>query len=88
MPVNYTPMPANEAHAVAGVRMSAVQAHVRKPNRYDMLLVEFAEGTHVGGVFTQSRFAAAPVQVCREHFGTSSQMCARCQYRYCQRCDG
>ncbi|MGL4229849.1 MAG: bifunctional glutamate N-acetyltransferase/amino-acid acetyltransferase ArgJ [Casimicrobium sp.] len=74
MPVNYTPLSANEAHAVAGVRMSAVQAHVRKPNRYDMLLVEFAEGTQVGGVFTQSRFAAAPVQVCREHLALSSQM--------------
>jgi glutamate N-acetyltransferase / amino-acid N-acetyltransferase len=74
MPVQYIPLPANEAHPVAGVRMSAVQAHVRKPNRYDMLLVEFAEGTNVGGVFTQSRFAAAPVQVCRENLATSSQM--------------
>lgn len=54
--------------------MSAVQAHVRKPNRYDMLLVEFAPGTQVGGVFTQSRFAAAPVQVCREHLARTSQI--------------
>jgi glutamate N-acetyltransferase / amino-acid N-acetyltransferase len=74
MPVKYTSLPVNEAYAVAGVRMSAVQAHVRKPNRYDLLLVEFAEGTNVGGVFTQSRFAAAPVQVCRENLATSSQM--------------
>jgi glutamate N-acetyltransferase / amino-acid N-acetyltransferase len=74
MPVKYTALPVNEAHDVAGVRMTAVQAHVRKPNRYDLLLVEFAEGTHVGGVFTQSRFAAAPVQVCRENLATSSQM--------------
>jgi glutamate N-acetyltransferase / amino-acid N-acetyltransferase len=74
MPVKYTALPVNEAYAVAGVRMSAVQAHVRKPNRYDLLLVEFAEGTNVGGVFTQSRFAAAPVQVCRENLATSSQM--------------
>jgi glutamate N-acetyltransferase / amino-acid N-acetyltransferase len=74
MPVQYTPLPPNDAHRVAGVRMSAVQAHVRKPNRYDMLLVEFAEGTNVGGVFTQSRFAAAPVQVCRDNLAASTQM--------------
>jgi glutamate N-acetyltransferase / amino-acid N-acetyltransferase len=72
MPVNYTPLSASEVHAVAGVRMSAVQAHVRKPNRYDMLLIELAEGSHVGGIFTQSRFAAAPVQVCRAHLQSSS----------------
>jgi glutamate N-acetyltransferase / amino-acid N-acetyltransferase len=72
MPVNYTPLPVNAIHAVAGVRMSAVQAHVRKPNRYDMLLIELAEGSHAGGIFTQSRFAAAPVQVCRAHLNSSS----------------
>jgi glutamate N-acetyltransferase / amino-acid N-acetyltransferase len=74
MPVQYTALPVNEAHEVAGVRIAAVQAHVRKPNRYDMLLVEFAEGTQVGGVFTQSRFAAAPVQVCRDHLVASTRM--------------
>ncbi|TAG47598.1 MAG: bifunctional glutamate N-acetyltransferase/amino-acid acetyltransferase ArgJ [Betaproteobacteria bacterium] len=74
MPVQYTSLPVDQAHTVAGVRMSAVQAHVRKPNRYDMLLVEFAEGTQVSGVFTQSRFAAAPVQVCREHLSKSTQV--------------
>jgi glutamate N-acetyltransferase / amino-acid N-acetyltransferase len=72
MPVNYTPLSANEANAVAGVRMSAVQAHVRKPNRYDMMIVELAEGSHAGGIFTQSRFAAAPVQVCRAHLAQST----------------
>ncbi len=74
MTVNYTPITAAQVHEVAGVRISAIQAGVRKPNRYDMLLMEFSEGTHVGGVFTQSRFAAAPVQVCREHLAASAQM--------------
>ncbi len=49
-----------------------MQAGVRKPNRYDMLVAEFSEGTAVGGVFTQSRFAAAPVQVCREHLAATA----------------
>ncbi len=74
MPVNYTPLPGAAAHPVSGVRLAAVQAHVRKPNRYDMLLVELAGGSHAGGIFTQSRFAAAPVQVCRAHLATSSAM--------------
>ena len=74
MPVSYTPLDPAKAYAVSGVRFASVQAGVRKPNRYDMLVAEFAEGTHVGGVFTQSRFAAAPVQVCREHLAATTLM--------------
>ena len=72
MPVSYAPLDPALAHPVAGVRFAAVQAGVRKPNRYDLLLAEFAEGTAVGGVFTQNRFAAAPVKVCREHLAASN----------------
>ena len=72
MPVSYTPLDPAKAYAVSGVRFASVQAGERKPNRDDMLVAEFAEGTHVGGVFTQSRFAAAPVQVCREHLAATT----------------
>ena len=72
MTVSYAPLDPAKAYTVAGVSFAAVQAHVRKPNRYDMLVAEFAEGTVVGGVFTQSRFAAAPVQVCRTHLSRTS----------------
>jgi len=74
MPVSYIALDPALALPVAGVRFAAVQAGVRKPNRHDMLLAEFAEGTTVGGVFTQSRFAAAPVQVCREHLAMSANI--------------
>ena len=74
MPVSYSPLDPLLAHPIAGVRFAAVQAGVRKLNRYDMLVAEFAEGTTVGGVFTQSRFAAAPVQMCREHLATSANI--------------
>ena len=74
MPVSYSALDPALAHSVAGVRFAAVQAGVRKPNRYDMLIAEFAEGTTVGGVFTQSRFAAAPVQVCRQHLAASANI--------------
>ena len=73
------------AHPVAGVRFAAVQAGVRKANRYDLLLAQFDEGTAVGGVFTQNRFAAAPVQVCREQHWLAGNSCAGGEHRDRQR---
>jgi glutamate N-acetyltransferase/amino-acid N-acetyltransferase len=40
---------------------------VRKAHRKDLTVVLIDEGASVGGVFTQNRFCAAPVQICREH---------------------
>ena len=51
---------------IAGVRLSAVAAGVRYRGRKDVMLAELAPGTTVGGVFTRSRTAAAPVEWCRE----------------------
>jgi glutamate N-acetyltransferase / amino-acid N-acetyltransferase len=67
MAVNLDPPKAEDLLSIAGVRLGIAKAHVRKPNRKDLLLVELAEGSRVGGVFTRNRFAAAPVLVCREH---------------------
>jgi len=67
MAVNLVVPEASALHAIAGVRLGIAEAHVRKPNRKDVLLVEIAEGAAVAGVFTRNRFCAAPVQVCREH---------------------
>jgi glutamate N-acetyltransferase/amino-acid N-acetyltransferase len=67
MPVNLSaPNPA-ELHAVAGVRIGVAEAGIRKANRKDLTVVLIDEGSSVSGVFTQNRFCAAPVQVCREH---------------------
>jgi glutamate N-acetyltransferase / amino-acid N-acetyltransferase len=72
MPVNLSaPNPA-DLHPVAGVRLGAARAAIRKPNRRDLLVIELMPGAHVAGVFTQNRFCAAPVQVCREHLGLTS----------------
>ncbi len=67
MPVNLTAP--NPAHlpAVAGVRIGVAEAGIRKVNRKDLTVVLIDEGASVSGVFTQNRFCAAPVQVCREH---------------------
>jgi glutamate N-acetyltransferase / amino-acid N-acetyltransferase len=43
------------------------QAGIRKVDRKDLTVVLLEEGASVAGVFTQNRFCAAPVQVCREH---------------------
>jgi glutamate N-acetyltransferase/amino-acid N-acetyltransferase len=67
MPVNYTTPTASQLHPVAGVRLGITEAHVRKPNRRDLTLIELAPGSRVAGVFTQNRFCAAPVQVCQQH---------------------
>ena len=56
-----------ELHPVAGVRIGITEAGVRKANRKDLTVFELAEGTAVGAVFTQNRFCAAPVQICRQH---------------------
>ncbi len=67
MAVNYV-LPTNAGlHAVPGMRLGFAEAHVRKPNRKDMLIAVLAEGSVAAGVFTQNRFCAAPVTVCREH---------------------
>jgi len=67
MPVNLSaPNPA-ELFPIAGVRIGVTEAGVRKANRKDLTVVLLDEGASVAGVFTQNRFCAAPVQVCREH---------------------
>ena len=67
MPVHLSaPNPA-DLHPVAGVRIGVAEAGVRKANRKDLTVFLLDEGASVAGVFTQNRFCAAPVQVCREH---------------------
>ena len=60
------PNPANIL-AVPGVRLGIAEAGVRKVGRKDLTVILLDEGTAVAGVFTQNRYCAAPVQVCREH---------------------
>lgn len=59
---------------VAGVRLGSAEAAIKKPGRQDLLVIELATGTRAAGVFTQNAFCAAPVQVCRERLGKSSNI--------------
>jgi glutamate N-acetyltransferase / amino-acid N-acetyltransferase len=71
MPVNLSAPVAADLHAVAGVRIGTAMAAVRKANRRDVVVFVLDEGSAAAGVFTQNRFCAAPVQVCREHLAKS-----------------
>jgi glutamate N-acetyltransferase/amino-acid N-acetyltransferase len=57
-------------HPVAGLRLGTARAAIRKPDRRDLLVMLLDEGAAVAGVFTENRFCAAPVQVCRAHLAS------------------
>lgn len=72
MPVKLKAPEANSLLPVKGVQLGFAQAHVRKPNRKDVLVVTLAPNSKVAGVFTQNRFCAAPVTVCKDHLAQKS----------------
>jgi len=67
MPVKLTTPDASSLHPVNGVTLGFAEANIRQQNRKDVLVMRLAEGTHVSGVFTQNKFCAAPVTVCKQH---------------------
>lgn len=60
-PTSYPTLP-----AISGVRLAVGESAIRYKNRADLLLMEFAPGTQVAGVLTQSTVVAAPVTWCHE----------------------
>ncbi len=67
MPVHRPAPLAAHLFPVPGVRIGITEAGIRKASRKDLSVVLIDEGASVSGVFTQNRFCAAPVQICREH---------------------
>ena len=67
MPVNLQAPDPRHLFAVPGVELGIAMAGVRKANRKDLTVVTMVEGSAVAGFFTQNRFCAAPVQLCRTH---------------------
>ena len=64
------PNPA-QLYPIDGVRLGVAEAGIRKANRKDLTVVLLEPGASVAGVFTQNRFCAAPVQICREHLASA-----------------
>ena len=72
MPVNLISPERTELASVAGLSIGTAMAGIRKANRRDVLVLQLAPGARAAGVFTQNRFCAAPVQVCRDHLQASA----------------
>ena len=72
MAVNLQVPDPSSLHAVEGVLLGIAEAQIRKPGRKDVTVIQIAPGASVAGVFTQNRFCAAPVQVCREHLQSTN----------------
>ena len=74
MPVNYSTPTPDQLLPIAGVRLGVAEAEIRKKNRRDLTLIALDPGCTVAGVFTQNRFCAAPVQLCREHLAGGKEI--------------
>ncbi|MBX9675800.1 MAG: bifunctional glutamate N-acetyltransferase/amino-acid acetyltransferase ArgJ [Methylotenera sp.] len=72
MPVKLTAPIASNLLPVNGVKLGFAKAHVRKPDRKDVLVITLPENSRVAGVFTQNRFCAAPVILCKAHLAETS----------------
>ena len=67
MPVKLTAPDPARLLPVPGVELGIASAGIKKPGRKDVLVMRIAHESEVVGVFTQNRFCAAPVVVCKEH---------------------
>jgi glutamate N-acetyltransferase/amino-acid N-acetyltransferase len=74
MPVNFSTPAPESLFPVAGVRLGLAEAGIRKLDRRDLTLLALDPGCTVAGVFTQNRFCAAPVHLCKEHLDSGSEM--------------
>lgn len=52
---------------IAGVRLSAVSAGIKKNQGKDLVLLELCAGAQTAAVFTKNAFCAAPVIIARDH---------------------
>jgi glutamate N-acetyltransferase / amino-acid N-acetyltransferase len=74
MAVNLKPPEAGRLCPVGGIELGVAMAGVRKANRKDLLLIRIAPDSAVAGVFTQNRFCAAPVTLCKQHLAAGKPM--------------
>jgi len=67
MPVNLPEIIPASLTPIQGIRLGWAESNIKKPNRKDLLVIEICDGSAVSGVFTQNRFCAAPVTLCKKH---------------------
>ena len=67
MPVNLPEINPALLTPIQGIRLGWTESNIKMQNRKDLLVIEIADGSAVSGVFTQNRFCAAPVTLCKKH---------------------
>ena len=67
MAVNFPILDPKSLSPIPGLALGFAEAGIKRANRKDVLVMRLAPGSVVAGVFTQNRFCAAPVQLCKEH---------------------
>jgi glutamate N-acetyltransferase/amino-acid N-acetyltransferase len=67
MPVNLPEINPVLLTPIKGIRLGWAESNIKIQHRKDLLVVEIAKGSSVSGVFTQNRFCAAPVTLCKKH---------------------
>ncbi|MDX1915196.1 MAG: bifunctional glutamate N-acetyltransferase/amino-acid acetyltransferase ArgJ [Methylophilus sp.] len=72
MPVKLSAPNAETLLPIKGLQLGFAEAHVRKPNRKDVLIMTLPQNSRVAGVFTQNRFCAAPVIICKTHLSQNA----------------
>jgi glutamate N-acetyltransferase / amino-acid N-acetyltransferase len=68
-PSPFAPAALPQLPEIAGVQIGISETGIRYKGRPDLMLMTFAPGTSVAGVFTTSTTYGPPVEWCREHSG-------------------
>ncbi|MFL0804427.1 MAG: bifunctional glutamate N-acetyltransferase/amino-acid acetyltransferase ArgJ [Agarilytica sp.] len=56
--------------AIKGLKLGVAKAGIKYPDRTDLAVILLCDGATVAGVFTQNAYAAAPVDICRQHLSS------------------
>lgn len=74
MAVNLEALSDDALLPIPGLTLSVAAAGIKKAERNDVLVIRLDKGNTVAGVFTQNRFCAAPVQICKKHLDAGVQI--------------
>lgn len=74
MAVRLNPPRDGDLASIRGLRLGVAQAHIKKPNRSDLLLIALSPRAQLAAVFTQNKFCAAPVIIARQHLQSGSSI--------------
>ena len=71
LPISPLAVPFPIMPQIAGVQLATGRAGFYKHDREDLLIMKFARGTNVAGVFTRHGVGSAPVDWCQKHLEVS-----------------